>query len=385
LTVESVLVKSQNVTLCLGQSLKISQKTYTQAGLYRDTLKTLTGCDSIITTNLSFNSEILKSQSFNICEGEKLKVGAKTYSQTGIYKDTLKSFGGCDSIITTNLTISPIPTRFIDTTICGNKTLIINGKTYSQSGVFQEFIKGTGKCDSLLNISINVKPLNLRRNEITLCPNDTIGGKNLRLAGVYRDTIASSVGCPEVVETVVQASRLRVSAGADITIEAGDSVRLALTLPTNVNVLWKWQVNKALSCTDCPNPIAKPLETTVFSAEAKDTASNCTVKDDVRVIVKACSSIFLPTSFSPNGDGHNDYFSVFASSCVKSVKKMMVFNRWGALVFTKENFIPNNDQEGWDGTFQGKTLVSDVYTYLFELEVNNGKIEKVWGDVTLVK
>jgi gliding motility-associated-like protein len=382
LTVENVLASSQNVTLCLGQSLKISQKTYTQAGIYRDTLKTLTGCDSIITTNLSFNSVIFKNQILSLCEGEKLKVGAKTYSQTGVYKDTLKSFGGCDSIITTNLTISQIPTRSIDTTICGNKTLIINGKTYSQSGVFQEFIKVTGKCDSLLNISINVKPLAFKRNEITLCPSDTL--KNLRI-GTFRDTIATAVGCPEIIESVVQVSRLRVSAGADISIELGDSVRLALTIPTGGNVLWKWQTNKALSCTDCANPVAKPLETTVFSVEAKDTASNCSVKDDVRVIVKACSSIFLPTSFSPNGDGQNDYFTVFASGCVKSVKKMMVFNRWGALVFSKENFIPNNDQEGWDGTFQGKTLVADVYTYLFELEVNNGKIEKVWGDVTLMK
>ena len=387
LTVQPVAAITQTIALCSGQSIKIGAHTYTQSGIYRDTLKTLTGCDSLVTTDLSINTVILKTQNMTICEGESMKIGTRTYTKSGIFKDTLRAIAGCDSIITTNLTVARLSILRIDTTICANKKLVFNGKTYTQAGVFSETIKGVGRCDSVIQISLTLQPLSLKRNDITLCPNDTIiiNGKALRQAGVYRDTIASASGCPQIVESYVQNSSLRISAGTDITIELGDSARLSPAIPTGTNILWKWLANKALSCTDCANPIAKPLESTIFSVEAKDTASDCTVRDDIRVVVKSCSSIFLPTSFSPNNDGKNDYFTVFASGCVQKVKKMLVFNRWGALVFSKENFSPNDEQAGWDGTFQGKSLVSDVYTYVFELEVKNGKTEKVWGDVTLMK
>jgi gliding motility-associated-like protein len=387
LTIQPIVARTQDVSLCLGQSVKVGGKTYTQTGVYQDTLKTRVGCDSIVTTNLTINTVILKSQNLTICEGDSVKVGTRMYNKTGVFKDTLKALGGCDSIITTSVKTLPLFVKQIDTTICGNKKLVINGKTYSESGVYTEQLNGANKCDGILQILLTVQPLSVKRNDITLCPNDTIfiNGKALRLAGVYRDTISSATGCPQIVESFVQNSPLRISAGADVTIEIGDSARLSLGIPTNPNILWKWKANKALSCVNCPNPIAKPLETTTFSVEAKDTVSNCTVKDDIRVVVKSCASMFAPTSFSPNGDGRNDYFTLFASGCVQKVKKMLVFNRWGALVFSKENFTPNNEQDGWDGSFSGNPLASDVYTYLFELELNTGKTEKIWGDVTLMK
>ena len=387
LKVQPVASFIQNIALCSGQTFKMGSRTYMQTGVYRDTLRTQTGCDSLVTTHLTINSIIFKSQNLTICEGEYVKAGARIYVHSGTFKDTLKALGGCDSIVTTTITVLPLSIRRIDTTICGNKNLVINNKSYTQTGLFKQAIARIGKCDSVVQISLTVIPLTFKRNDITLCPNDTIfiNGRVLKQAGVYRDTVAAAVGCPQIVETNVKNSSLRISAGADITLEVGDSTRLSPAIPTGTNVLWHWQANKALSCVDCPNPIIKPLETTVFRVEATDTASDCTVRDDIRVIVKSCTSLFLPTSFSPNDDGHNDYFTLFAAGCVRSVKKMMVFNRWGALIFSKENFLPNNEQDGWDGTFQGKALPSDVYTYLIEMELGNGKTEKVWGDVTLMK
>jgi gliding motility-associated-like protein len=385
LSVQPAVSRVQALSLCTGQSVKVGLKTYAQTGIYQDTLKTWTGCDSLITTHLSFNNIILKSQNLTICEGDAVKVGTRLYNKTGVFKDTLRALGGCDSVVTTNLTVATTGLHRLDTTLCGNNKLVIRGKMYSQTGIFNDSIKISGRCDSILQISLTVQPLAFTRNFITLCPSDTLN-KNLRLAGVYKDTIASaSGGCPQIVESIVQNSPLRVSAGSDIAIEIGDSVRLSPAIPTGANILWKWKADKALSCVDCPNPIVKPLETTTFTVEARDTVSNCQVKDDIRVVVKACASMFAPTSFSPNGDGFNDYFTLFTGVCVQKVKKMLIFNRWGALVFSKENFTPNNEQDGWDGTFLGKPLESAVYTYLIDMELSTGKTEKIWGDVTLMK
>jgi gliding motility-associated-like protein len=131
--------------------------------------------------------------------------------------------------------------------------------------------------------------------------------------------------------------------------------------------------------------LAKPLETTVFSFMVRDTAANCTVKDVVKVFVKPCENIFMPTAFSPNNDGKNDYFSVFASGCVRRVLKMKLFNRWGVQIFSKENFLPNDDKIGWDGMMNNQQLPPDVYVYVIELELGSGQTKVFSGDVTLMR
>ena len=93
----------------------------------------------------------------------------------------------------------------------------------------------------------------------------------------------------------------------------------------------------------------------------------------------------MPTAFSPNNDGTNDYFTVFASSCVRRVAKMQLFNRWGVMVFSKNNFLANNEKNGWDGTMNSTQLPPDVYIYVIELELGDGKVKVFSGDVSLIR
>jgi gliding motility-associated-like protein len=329
------------------------------------------------------NTSISKSQSLTICEGDFVKIGTRIYTQSGVFQDTVKALAGCDSIITTNLVVTPLSIKRLDTTICENKKLIVNGKTYTQSGIFRETIKRTGACDSVFQVSLTVQPLTVIKNRIVLCPNDPTA--RLKQAGVYRDTIPLNIGCPQVLETTIIESKLNIGAGADVTIQEGDSIRLNPSVPTLSDIKWQWQQNKALSCQTCPNPYARPASTTIFTVEATDTVNKCTVRDAVTVFVKSCTSVYIPTVFTPNNDGDNDYFTVFASGCVKKIRKMVIFNRWGTMVFFKENYLPNNEPNGWDGAFRGTALPPDVYTYLIELEVGDGKVETTWGDVTLLR
>jgi gliding motility-associated-like protein len=88
--------------------------------------------------------------------------------------------------------------------------------------------------------------------------------------------------------------------------------------------------------------------------------------------------VTMPNIFTPDGDGLNDYFAPVTGSSIKVIQ-FKIFNRWGAEVFNKRN------QQGWDGTIDGKAAVSDVYVYVIEYILKNGNKEFLSGDVTLIR
>jgi hypothetical protein len=92
----------------------------------------------------------------------------------------------------------------------------------------------------------------------------------------------------------------------------------------------------------------------------------------------------IPTAFSPNGDGNNDYFTVFGSN-VNSYH-ISVYNRWGQLVYESANLGElNNLNSGWDGTFAGMPQPADVYTYNVSYSNNIGLLSSKRGNVSLIK
>ena len=96
-------------TICQGSSLVVGSHTYITSGTYIDSLKTTIGCDSIVKTILTVNPKYVFQIQHTICQGNSIVVGTHTYNSTGTYIDTLKTSLGCDSIITTILTVNPLP------------------------------------------------------------------------------------------------------------------------------------------------------------------------------------------------------------------------------------------------------------------------------------
>ena len=95
----SVIVN--DITICNGDSILVDSNYYSISGTYIDTLQNAVGCDSIITTNLTVQTPV--NQSFTICFGDSVVVGTSVYHTSGNYSDTLISSIGCDSIVYTNL------------------------------------------------------------------------------------------------------------------------------------------------------------------------------------------------------------------------------------------------------------------------------------------
>ncbi|MBK7812303.1 MAG: gliding motility-associated C-terminal domain-containing protein [Saprospiraceae bacterium] len=86
-------------------------------------------------------------------------------------------------------------------------------------------------------------------------------------------------------------------------------------------------------------------------------SNGCEISERVRVIVRIIKDVWWPTAISPNGDVTNDFFNVYGKR-VRNVKKLQVYDRWGSMVYSRQN-LPDgnkNPQVGWDGTFKGESI-----------------------------
>jgi gliding motility-associated-like protein len=164
------------------------------------------------------------------------------------------------------------------------------------------------------------------------------------------------------------------SAGPDVTINIGQSTQLNASGGGS----YSWSPGGSLSCTTCPDPVASPTATTTYCVQVTD-SNGCRSTDCMTVIVDInCPELFLPTAFSPNGDGMNDFFYPI-SPCIETMK-LLVFDRWGEKVF--ESTDPTKK---WDGTFRGFVLDAAVFVFYFEATLIDGTSFKQKGNVTLVR
>jgi gliding motility-associated-like protein len=107
--------------------------------------------------------------------------------------------------------------------------------------------------------------------------------------------------------------------------------------------------------------------------------------DHITVTVTKERSFYAPSAFSPDGDGVNDRFMLFAGPDVRQIRSLQIFDRWGNLVYRTGAFLPNDLSVGWDGSLDGQLLNPAVFVFYAEIEYIDGWIEKKQGDVALVR
>ncbi|MBP9872578.1 MAG: gliding motility-associated C-terminal domain-containing protein [Haliscomenobacter sp.] len=95
--------------------------------------------------------------------------------------------------------------------------------------------------------------------------------------------------------------------------------------------------------------------------------------------------VFRPTAFSPDGDGRNDFFTVYGGKELVSIQSLQVFDRWGGLVYEGADLTPNDSNSGWDGRNKDKPLSPGLYVYQAILRMDDGKDRRIQGEVTLVR
>lgn len=191
----------------------------------------------------------------------------------------------------------------------------------------------------------------------------------------YTLIVTSVNGCTDTLSTSVNVWPLpQVDAGSSDTIYLGQST----TLHGSGAINYVWLPDEALNNPNISDPLATPLQTTIYTLYGSD-LNGCRKSDTTEIVILSDQLIVAPSAFSPNGDGLNDiYLPIIKGALI--LKDFSIFNRWGEKIFST-----NNTSNGWDGTFKGNEQEIGTYIYIIHLENYLGEsiIEK--GNLTLIR
>ncbi|MCB9265185.1 MAG: gliding motility-associated C-terminal domain-containing protein [Lewinellaceae bacterium] len=396
------------------------------------------GCDSTLLLTVTELEDIQTNETIGICQGETGYVFGQPVTEQGIYSETYTSYLGCDSTHNIYFVVQDTAVLNIEpgSLGCGSQSgsltveisgatppyeiLWSNGETTAtisglSVGTYSVTVTDAFNCSSVgfqqvydiaprpvvdpvgtpaacygdkdgailaSNPSGGTPPYEYSLDGTQWQPEPLFTGLT---AGDYLLFIRDKNECRDSFPVMIsQPDPLSIQLPADATLHLGDSIRLAPVVISGVPSFYEWTPPTGLDCASCPAVVARPLESTLYRLAVQDT-SGCTGADEVFIDIDRTVRSYLPTAFSPNEDGRNDRFTVFAGPEVEVVQTLQIFSRWGELVFKRDNFAPNDESLGWDGTFRGRVMPAGVYAYFGELVLKDGRVVVVKGEVVLVR
>mgnify|MGYP006273706065 CR=1 FL=1 len=196
--------------ICSGTPYTLPDGTVTSTpGLYIDTIATVNGCDSIITTDLSVGTTYDRTDSASICAGETYALPTGVLVGTAdTYRDTLTTMAGCDSVINTVLTVRPVFARTDSLDRCTGDTVVLaDGRDITTSGSYDVTLTATNGCDSTITTVIDFASPTTALRRDTLCSGGSVtlpDGSVVSTGGVYPTVLTNAAGCDSIVTTVVE-------------------------------------------------------------------------------------------------------------------------------------------------------------------------------------
>ncbi|MFN8322970.1 MAG: gliding motility-associated C-terminal domain-containing protein [Chitinophagales bacterium] len=200
--------------------------------------------------------------------------------------------------------------------------------------------------------------------------------------GNYTVTITDANNC-----SISDAANIQEPAPVSITatpnpvvVNLGESMQLQTSTTQTGSVTYNWTPAFGLSCYDCPSPVFSGNYSVVYTVNMS-TSAGCTGNSTISVTVVPNYDLFIPNAFTPNGDGANDFWSIYGNMQAIKQLNVMVFNRWGEKVFETDDI-----NFAWNGEFKGAKLPPAVYTYVARFVwLNDHSDSDYKGTVTLIK
>jgi gliding motility-associated-like protein len=330
-------------------------------------------CDTgqVFFTNYTLSNDPVTSTVWDFGDGSTstIKTPSHFFGAPGTYivKLTVTTQNQCTSIYSDTIRVYPTPVL----SISGRDTICVNST--------EEFMGNTPTPDSTLKWQWNFGNGSSAQTQNVSVLYSAVGNYNIQLKGTNK------LGCEDTTSHAVVVVPLPTATPVSnpITIISGASAQLNMEY-TGPIVSYNWLPVQHLSCTDCPQPTANPQFTTDYKLQIQD-RYGCKNSSDITVkVICNGQNFFIPNTFSPNGDGINDMFYLRGTGLFR-VNSMMIFNRWGEVVFEKKNFQVNDPMAGWDGTYKGKKATPDVYIYQVEIVCDNGETMKYSGNIALIQ
>jgi gliding motility-associated-like protein len=188
----------------------------------------------------------------------------------------------------------------------------------------------------------------------------------------------SAAGCGSlpVSQAINIVANPLVNAGLDKFINPGSSVVLAATATPAGNYTYLWTPSSSLNATNVLSVTANPSATTTYRLRVSDDVSKCFGEDEVTVNV--ITGLFVPSAFTPNRDGVNDFWDIPGLALYPDAL-VLVYNRFGQVIFQTTGYTGRP----WRGTFNGTDQPVGTYVYLIKL--NDDKKRLLKGVVTIIR
>jgi gliding motility-associated-like protein len=294
-------------------------------------IATASGCPGVASTyTITINPITTGTTNASICQGDSILLGGVYVSTAGTYTDTLTSSFGCDSILTTNVTVNIVSVATTPVVVCDGDSVLIEGSYYSTAGQYPFTFTSAAGCDSIVIYDITIAPLPVF--------NITPPGPHF--------------------------------------INLGESVDLVV-MPGIPGGSYSWDPPFDLTCSSCQDPTATPAESVWYFVTVTD-ANGCSAMDSVYIEVDPSTNIYVPNIFSPNGTEGNNVYYVRGKGIEQFDLK--IYNRWGQLVFESDDI-----NKGWDGTKDGTDLNQGVFVYQLQVRYYDGESYQQTGNITLIR
>ncbi len=496
-----------NADICQNETYLFGGQLLSSSGSYIDSIQSQFGCDSVVTLNLSVDSIYYDTLNVFICENDSYLLGLQNLTNTGIYTEVFQSVNGCDSSVTVNLTVHPLPVLICsDTLICFGDTaslMPMGAESYEWLPIIGS-IEANGvlicspsinttlqlngidsnTCESSIDVNILIQELpqiELITSSFEICIGDTVelvvtgGSTYLWISPVFTENNIQQqtlepdsavniyvsgyddLGCENTDSlsiVVYELPNLLVTPAQSICI--GESVLISVSgaqsyswFPLGEGNEFQFSPNESVdiwitgtdanSCSDSiqtsvivhPNPEANfsadPILTTsdiphitfentstggetyvlstgdgfyydFFDAEIEhsypysegsyavelyvENEFGCTDSVQVLIQIKGAEIYYVPNTFTPDGDEHNNTFqAVFTSGFDPAQYEMTIYNRWGEELI---RIVDSN--EYWDGTYKGKKCSEGIYIWKINFVIpDTNESKTISGHLNLIR
>jgi len=358
-------------------------------------LSSQAGCDSIIT---------ITETVFSGSENTLLNLTSCDPDLTGTETITFSNQYGCDSTVITTTTLLIADTTYLDFVSCdpdslGTDTLVLLNQNGCDSIIYTVVIAGDVEVDYELTDAscYDIADGSLLVNTVTggISPHvfaiDDESFQDFALfsrlaVGPHTLWVQDADGCTVRYDFEIQApSPLTVSLPNDTTINVGSFLTLPVAINQSVDTIY-WNEASGINCDSlsCLLPEVQPFSNSIYIVTVAN-GDGCSASDTMLVSVNKERPFYIPSAFSPNGDGINDNFVLSPGPNATIIHSIQIYNRWGALLFEVPELLSSQSVMGWDGKFKGQSVTSGVYIYLVDVSFIDGERKILSGDVTVVR
>ncbi len=401
------------------------------AGTYTAALQTTQGCDSLITLLFMVKETTVSAANASVCSADLPYLwNGRNITSSGTYRDTLRNQAGCDSIITLNLTVNTtpgpvnVPPPLSYCQYDAASPLIASGDSNTvllwytsatggspsanapvpstvEPGTFAFYVAAANLgCEGSrapITVTVNRKPDLGADQSLAVCFGETgnlnglyntsglsavwafsgapIPPASVSIPGVYNLVVENTFGCADTADVTFSINpQVVADAGPDADVETNVPYRLQ----GSGNGTFSWSPSHLVNAPNVATPLATVSSDAALILTVTDNLG-CVDSDTVHLRVLNGPTFYVPSAFTPNGDGLNDIFRPTPVG-IHKLDYFRVYNRYGELVYETSEI-----GKGWNGIYKGIQQNGGNYVWALKGVDRTGRERMMKGNVVLIR